>query len=307
MRARFDAEVKMILRDRPDGTSLKVPNFKKLNPYMFPTRAESMLFGDERFNIDSAIEMLLEINRGKVPEDRINLFHVILASYIRTTAERPIVNTFVAGQRYYRRNEISMSFVVKKDLTDIGEESILKIVFNPMDTLHDVARRVREAVALGKSGAGNSTEKEIDLVMALPRFGIKAFMWLYRFLDYNNLLPGVMIKTDPLYATAFFTNLGSIGMDTIYHHLYNWGTVGTFISVGKVKKGPIFNSRSGAPAVSHVIDMRFTLDDRVADGVYYGNSLLTFRHYMENPQLLLEKPAYTKEQLDELQLTNVPE
>jgi len=170
-----------------------------------------------------------------------------------------------------------------------------------------VARRVREAVSLSRSATGNTTEKEIDLVMALPRFGIKAFMWLYRFLDYNNILPGFMIKTDPLYSTAFFTNLGSIGMDSISHHLYNWGTCSVFISVGKVKKGPIFDNRHGNMKIGHVLDMKMTLDDRVADGVYYYNSLSTFKKYVEHPEPLLEPAGYTKEHLDELDLGCVPE
>ena len=292
----------MIFRDRPDGTALKVPNFKKLNPYMFPTRDESVLFCTDRFNMDEAIEMLLEVNRGKQPEDRINLFHIILTSLLRTIAERPILNTFVAGQRYYRRNEILFSFVAKKDLTDEGEESIVRISLKPNDSLQDVARKIREAVVHGKSEAGNKTEKEIDIVMALPRPFIKAFIWTYKFLDYHNLLPGFMIKTDPIYSTAFFTNLGSIGMDTIYHHLYNWGTCSIFISVGKLKKGPLYETRSGIVKVTNVMDMKITLDDRVADGVYYGNSLRLFKNYIEHPRQLLESGQFTKEQIAELKL-----
>ncbi len=292
----------MIFRDRPDGTALKVPNFKKLNPYMFPTRDESVLFCTDRFNMDEAIEMLLEVNRGKQPEDRINLFHIILTSLLRTIAERPILNTFVAGQRYYRRNEILFSFVAKKDLTDEGEESIVRISLKPNDSLQDVARKIREAVTHGKSEAGNKTEKEIDIVMALPRPFIKAFIWTYKFLDYHNLLPGFMIKTDPIYSTAFFTNLGSIGLDTIYHHLYNWGTCSIFISVGKLKKGPLYETRSGIVKVTNVMDMKITLDDRVADGVYYGNSLRLFKNYIEHPRQLLESGQFTKEQVAELKL-----
>jgi hypothetical protein len=292
----------MIFRDRPDGKALKVPNFKKLNPYMFISRDESALYCTDRFDMDEAINMLLALNRGKQPEERINLFHVILTSLLRTIVERPILNTFVAGQRYYKRNEIIFSFVAKKSLTDEGEESIVKISFQPSDSLQDVARKIREAVAHGKSEAGNKTEKEIDIVMALPRLFIKAFIWSYKFLDYNNLLPGFMIKTDPIYSTAFFTNLGSIGMDSVYHHLYNWGTCSIFISVGKLKKGPIYEARSGIVKMSNVMDMKMTLDDRVADGVYFGNSLRMFKNFIEHPEQLLEQGKYSKEQLDELDL-----
>jgi len=50
-----------------------------------------------------------------------------------------------------------------------------------------------------------------------------------------------------------------------------------------------------------------TLDDRVADGVYYYNSLSTFKKYVEHPEPLLEPAGYTKEHLDELDLGCVPE
>lgn len=292
----------MIFRDRADGKAMRVPNYKKLNPYMFPSRDESVLYCTDRFNMEEAIAMLLEINRGKQPEDRINLFHVILTSLLRTVAMRPILNTFVAGQRYYRRNEIIFSFVTKKDITDEGMESFVRIPLKPQDSLLDVTRKIREAVSRGKSDAGNTTEKEIDIVMALPRPFIKAFMWLYRFLDYHNLLPGAMMKTDPIYSTAFFTNLGSIGMDSIYHHLYNWGTCSIFISVGKLKKAPIYENRSGDMRIASVIDMKMTLDDRVADGVYYGNSLKLFKDFIEHPRQLLEQAALTEEQIKELDL-----
>lgn len=292
----------MIFRDRADGKAMRVPNYKKLNPYMFPSRDESVLYCTDRFNMEEAIAMLLEINRGKQPEDRVNLFHVILTSLLRTVAQRPILNTFVAGQRYYRRNEIIFSFVTKKDITDEGMESFVRIPLKPQDSLLDVTRKIREAVSHGKSEAGNTTEKEIDIVMALPRPFIKAFMWLYRFLDYHNLLPGAMMKTDPIYSTAFFTNLGSIGMDSIYHHLYNWGTCSIFISVGKLKKAPIYETRSGDMRIASVIDMKMTLDDRVADGVYYGNSLKLFKDFVEHPRQLLEQATLTEEQLRELDL-----
>lgn len=297
----------MIFRDRPDGKLMKVPNFKKINPYMFPTRDESILYCQDRLNIDNAINMLLEMNRGKALEERVTLFHVLLTALLRSVVERPILNTFVAGQRYFKRNELSFSFVAKKELSDDGEETILKVRFNPNDTLFDVTRRTREAVVKAKSVTGNSTEKEIDIVMALPRFGIKAFMWLYRFLDYNNILPGFMIDTDPLYCTTFITNLGSIGLEPIDHHLYNWGTCGTFLAIGKVKRGPLYDSRSGQPRTAQVMDIRVSLDDRIADGYYYGNSLATFKKYVENPASLLEPAGYTKEQIDALELKYIPD
>ena len=46
-----------------------------------------------------------------------------------------------------------------------------------------------------------------------------------RVLDGWNLLPAALIKDDPLYASAFIANLGSVGLDAAFHHLYDYGTM----------------------------------------------------------------------------------
>ncbi|MCK7488727.1 MAG: hypothetical protein MZU97_26930 [Bacillus subtilis] len=112
-----------------------------------------------------------------------------------------------------------------------------------------------------------------------------------------------MIKTDPIYSTAFFTNLGSIGMDTIYHHLYNWGTCSIFISVGKLKKGPLYETRSGICQGNQCYGYE---DHPGRQGG--GRCLLRqfaeacSRNYVEHPRQLLENGQFTKEQIDELKL-----
>ena len=44
------------------------------------------------------------------------ILNVIISAYVRTVAQRPGVNRFVSGQKIYARNEISVAFVIKKEL-----------------------------------------------------------------------------------------------------------------------------------------------------------------------------------------------
>ena len=127
-------------------------------------------------------------------------------------------------------------------------------------------------------------------------------MWLYNLLDANNMLPGFMIDNDPSYSTALMTNLGSIGIDGVFHHLFNWGNSGVIIAIGKIKKSLIWQSRSGEGKIASVLDIYMTLDDRLADGMYYGNSLKVFKDYLEHPERLLEPPNYSEEQIAALKL-----
>ena len=42
------------------------------------------------------------------------------------------------------------------------------------------------------------------------------------------LLPRAFVEGDPFFASAFVTNLGSVGLDSAYHHLYEYGTIPIF-------------------------------------------------------------------------------
>ncbi|HQJ23831.1 MAG TPA: 2-oxo acid dehydrogenase subunit E2 [Bacillota bacterium] len=292
----------MLFRNRPDGTYIKVPSFKKVLTYTCPTRDEASLYYKDTIVMDAAIALLLKENRGKSAKDRINILHLIVASFVRTIVERPLINTFVSGHSFYQRNEISFSLVAKKQLTDEGTEGLVKVCFQPMDTIWQVAERMRRAVEEGKSDRGSSSEREVDFLMSMPQPLASAFMWLYRLLDTRNLLPGSLIANDPSYSSGLITNLGSIGIDGVFHHLFNWGNSGLIMAIGKIKKAPVNDNRSGIGKIASVLDIYMTLDDRLADGTYYGNTLKTFKNYMENPDRLFEQPSYTKEQIDALML-----
>jgi len=292
----------MLFRNRPDGTYIKVPSFKKVLTYTCPTRDEASLYYKDTIVMDAAIALLLKENRGKSAKDRINILHLIVASFVRTIVERPLINTFVSGHSFYQRNEVSFSLVAKKQLTDEGTEGLVKVCFQPMDTIWQVAERMRRAVEEGKSDRGSSSEREVDFLMSMPQPLASAFMWLYRLLDTRNLLPGSLIANDPSYSSGLITNLGSIGIDGVFHHLFNWGNSGLIMAIGKIKKAPVNDNRSGIGKIASVLDIYMTLDDRLADGTYYGNTLKTFKNYMENPDRLFEQPSYTKEQIDALML-----
>ena len=47
-------------------------------------------------------------------------------------------------------------------------------------------------------------------------FVVRAAVWLMRWLDSVNLLPSALTRNDPLYASLFVANLGSIGLADSY-------------------------------------------------------------------------------------------
>jgi hypothetical protein len=280
----------MAIGDRSDGVRLrKLPGFRKMFPYLMRTRTESAIYYAQRLRIAKTLAWLEGANVSR--EQKISLFHVMLAAGVRTLALRPEANRFVVGRRIYQRRTIDLSFVVKRELNERAAESTVKITFDPRSTIADVIERVTSVVQATKRSSTSRDEDASNIVTGLPRCLIRLATGAVRTLDYLGLLPASFIKADALYTSAFLANLGSIGADAVFHHLYEWGNAPFFVTIGRRKKEPVINER-GELGVEEVIDLKFTLDERISDGVYYQATIDLLTDLIENPEKL-EVPPQT--------------
>ena len=279
----------MAFSDRCDGVFLrKLPSFRKMFPYLMRTRTESAIYYTQRIKLRHTLSWLEKVNAGRAR--RISLFHVVLAAIVRTLALRPDANRFVSGRRIYQRRTIDLSFVIKRELSEEAAETTVKITFDPRSTITEVSGQIASVVQATKAGSTSRDEGTADLVAKLPRSGIRLVVWALRTLDYFRLLPASFIKGDALYASVFVANLGSIGLDAVFHHMYEWGNAVFFIVVGKRKKEPVVNDR-GELEVQEIMDMNISLDERIMDGVNYAKTIGLLTELIEKPELLETPPA----------------
>ncbi|MEM5948011.1 2-oxo acid dehydrogenase subunit E2 [Spirochaetia bacterium 38H-sp] len=290
----------MGIRHRWDGILIKdLPGFRKINPYVMKGRNESAVYYPDEIELDKTLAYIRDYNRRRKPGQKvISLFHVILAAAVRTIAFRPQANRFVSGRLIYQRRAIEISFVVKKDLTEEGQESTTKIAFSPFDTIADVAEKLHASVKAARDKSGNDTDKEMDLVTSFPRFIVNTIVRVFRFLDYFGIAPKSMIETDPLYTSLFLANLSSLGLDAPFHHLYEWGTASVFFVMGKMKKKKV-TAEDGNVVEKTIMEAKFTVDDRVSEGIYWANTINMFKDFLSDPSALEEKPDIPEEILKE--------
>jgi hypothetical protein len=278
----------MAIGDRSDGILLrKLPGFRKMFPFLMRTRTESVIYYSQRLKIGRTLAWLDQANAGR--EKKISLFYVVLAAGVRTLALRPDANRFVVGRRIYQRRTIDVSFVVKRELTEEAGETNLKISFDPRSTIADVVERVTSAVQATKRNRTSADEKLSNTITSLPRTLTRMIMWGVRALDYFGWLPTSFIKGDSLYTSAYLANLGSIGLDAVFHHMFEWGNAVFFIVVGKRKKEPVVNER-GEIEAQEVVDMNISLDERITDGVNYATTIRLLSDLIENPERLEVPP-----------------
>lgn len=289
----------MGIQKRYDGTRLRnLPSFRVINPYVMKGRNESAIYYSQTIEIDSTHQFIRDYNAAGNHEEKLTLFQVILAATVRTIAMRPYLNRFVLGRYIYQRNRLVFSFIVKKELTDHGQETNAKITFSPFDTLESIVRRVRRHVEEARSEAGNASDHEIDFFVRLPRSILNLIVKGFLVLDYWGIAPKGMLELDPLYATCYVANLGSVGLDAPFHHLYEWGNASIFMVIGRPR-------RNGDGKLT--LEIRFTIDDRITEGIYAAHALQMLRDFVQNPALLLERPEIDEATLAELNLAVIPE
>ena len=298
----------MLKKHRKDGTLLRgLPAFTRIMPYLMPDKAGSVIFYQEDFDVTDCLAYIKEWNHRNARKEGalLTLFEVVMCAAARAVSLRPRINRFIANRRYYQRNQIILSFVAKKELSDDGKEVNVKVPFEPDETLASVARKVRDYIKKGISEDGHENEKVVDAMMHLPSFLLKFINFAYNWLDDHNFLPYSVTESDPMWSTIFLANVGSFGLDAPFHHLFERGTCPIFMAVARVRdENRITSAPDGAPRVEErkILRVNYSFDDRIADGIYMGRSMELVRRFVEDPAQLDLPAELPPETLAELAL-----
>ena len=268
--------------DRVDGTLIRdIDAMHYVMPLMYPNRCDNEAFMSMTVDIAGTEEYIRKFN-AEHPEARISIFDLVIAAMLKTIRLRPQMNRFIANKNVYQRNNITAAFTVKKEFRDDGDETLARVVAEDGDTLADISAKVRSQISFCKKEDDESTDA-MNVIKMLP---FKHLIGLVaRFLDRHGWMPQSVIATDPYQCSVVLSNLGSIGMNIGYHHLMNWGTTSIFVIVGTKKFKPSYDAQ-GNVKMKKVIDLSFTIDERISDGFYYGKSMKLLKKLLENPELM---------------------
>ena len=286
---RMEQKTKRRRGDRRDATLVRdLDSMHIFMPIMMPSRADNEAFIQELIDM-SAIEDYLEKKNALSPEYKYTFFHVILAALARTIEMRPRMNRFIIGNRYFDRNHISFSFIVKKAFSDNADESVMILKYDPtsekpaIDMIHD---KICDFVySVRTSNHTDGTTDILDTLAKTPMWMRKLIIALLRALDNNGKMPKDLAEEDPYNSTVFISNLGSIKLNAGYHHLSNWSTNSVFVVVGEKHMQP-FYSEDGSATVKPALNLGLTLDERIADGYYYSKTVRLLKKFLAEPELL---------------------
>jgi hypothetical protein len=154
----------------------------------------------------------------------------------------------------------------------------IKHRFEPAtESLDQMVDAIYGKIRPARAGQRSTSDKEMSLLLRLPGFVIRAALRLLHLADHFGLVPRAMIEADPLYTSCFVANLGSVGHDAGFHHLWEHGTCSLFGVMGKLKQ---------RPQGSRYVTLCWSYDERIEDGLYSYITIAGIKHRIEHPELL---------------------
>lgn len=270
---------------RADGKRVrKADPMYTVVPYIMDKRNDAM----NMITVDVPVEPIQNYINAKRKEGiRINHMSVIMAAYLRTVYEYPLLNNFIVNKKIYKHKEFKVAMVVLKNLAT-QEETMSKVEFELDDDIFEVNRKMTEYVEENKKTTTvNNTDKMIKFLVSLPGL-LLVGVGLFKLLDRYGLLPKFITDLSPFHASMTLTNLASIRTNHIYHHIYNFGTTSVFIAMGKNRE--VAKKKNGEIVFEKCMPLGVVMDERICSGIYFAAAFRKFSHYLENPELLEQKP-----------------
>lgn len=264
-------------KDRRDGRYIKPEgSIAVIFPFIFDRRVDAEVSSRIEFDVEELCKYVDKINKEKELEYKMTYFHAIMACFGKVFFNRNKLNRFVQNKRLYERDKIIFSFIAKDKMTDNADEKIICLELDPKDNIKDMSRKMAIDVFKSKNEGKNDFDDTLKIFTSLPKWLLGLIVSFVKFLDKHGWNPKFLTEGDTNYSTVIFSNLGSIHSNSCYHHLNEYGTNSIVITIGTIKevKG------------RRMVDITFTLDERIADGFYFAKSVNMAQEIANKPEIL---------------------
>ena len=273
---------------RPDGRAVRVDDdpIVALTPYIMPMRCDAQVMLNLKIDYERVARYI--VTKG-AQGHKMSFMDLVFAAYVRIISQLPELNRFVVNKRMYVRNELAVSFVVLREGPDgKTQENVVQCKFDPNDTVLDVAARTSQAILEGRKPEVDNATVKIAKLLLNPLLATTV-AGVMRLFDRYGIMPRAILEASPFHTSMFFTNMMSIGMPAVNHHIYNFGTCSLFVSMGSIERSLTLNEK-GEVQRKRYLPLGITADERVCAGHLYASMVALFNKYLNDPSLLEEKP-----------------
>ena len=247
--------------------------------FLTPDRDAATVTFTQTLDLTETLPWLRE--RSEEWGTKVSLLTVFVTAVGRLMHERPTLNRYVTGTRFWQRDGVSVSISAKKALRHGAKVVLLKLPVAPGEGVREVAGNLAAAVGEGRGSEDLRVEKEVDLFLKLPALCLRWALKLVFWLDRRHWLPGFFVDPDPMFTSMVVANLGSVGLDAAHHHLYEYGNCPFFAAIGRIQETPMV--LDGALCTRTTVEVKYTFDERVEDGLACAIALGGLKDLVEHP------------------------
>lgn len=276
---------------------------KTLSPYdrilchVMTKRSDAQVYFTE--NVDCApIDEYIK----KVEADhgvKLSYLDVVNTALVRVYAKMPALNRFVMNGRIFANDDIKIAMAIKKSMRDDGDSTTIKVSYTGHENVLDVYEKFQKEIWKNKEAeSSNSTDKLMETLMSLPTPILRVLVAILKWLDRINALPTSLIDALPFHSSIFVTYLKSIGIRGIYHHIYDFGTIGMFACIGKEQYMPVVDKKTLEVKGAKMLELKVVCDERICDGLYHARAMRLFKKILEHPEQLSERLDKVEKDVD---------
>ena len=268
----------LFTKKRNDAIYIKPKDtIQAIMPFIMNKRCDAEVSSRVEIDVTKLVELVDEKNKEDLGY-KMTYFHALTAVMAKTFYNREALNRFIKNKRLYQRKKITFGFIAKNKLSDKGEERIICLDIEKNDNVMTLSKKMAIDVFKVRSEGTNDMDGILKFFTKLPNFILSIIVKFVLFLDKHGINPKSLTEGDTNYTSLLMSNLGSIKTNSIYHHLNEYGTNSIIMTIGTIKNVD----------KKKVVDLTFTLDERIADGFYFAKSVKFAEYIINNPKLLEE-------------------
>jgi len=272
------------ISDRRDGVRLKLGGFEKIWNCLKSKRSENEVHILKDIDVT---ELKKYYDEKKKDNEKLTYFHLFATAVSKIVYNKPLLNRFVINGNKYERNELTLSFVAKTQFTDDANELFTVLRIDKEDNLLSISDKIVGDVKKIRNNEGSATDDFMDSLKHFPKFMIRFIVMVIKFLDNHDMLPKSLTDGSIYHSSVLLSNLGSIHCDGIYHNLTNFGTNSIVVTIGEIKEE--VKIIDGEIEKRYICQFGITLDERIADGVYFAKCVNLLGYILGNPELLEDR------------------
>lgn len=270
--------------DRHDATRVKVTPMARLMTYL-KDREDADVYICKKVDCTNLIKYMKE---KKVKEPDTTYFHAFVATIAKVIYNRPLLNRFIVNHNFYQRDDVVISFVAKVSFEDDAKELMTLMKVEPDYTIDDIRNELKKRVDKIREGGQNSSDDSLDILDKLPSWVLKFIVVpILKWMDHHDLLPRSLGDNLLYNSSVIVSNLGSIKCGAIYHNITDFGTNGILITIGDIHKEAVVMP-DGSIEARDIVELGCTLDERIADGVYFSKAVNMMEYIITHPETLEE-------------------